>query len=421
MALTPFRSAQDPADSSTAATPPEVRRRMQPNRLLIIDDEADVASLVAKAARRCDYDVATATRADEFYKLYGSWLPTHVILDLHMPGTDGVELIRFLAGEKSQAHILIMSGFDMKVLDTARRLGAERGLTMSGVLTKPIRIADLQEVLTGLKLTADVIDEEALAQALMRGELFLVYQPKIRLPSMQVAEFESLVRWRHRSGDVISPEEFIPLAERCGLIHRLTQEVAKMAFRQLREWRKNGHAVDMAVNISGKDLFDVGFADDLQSLCEHLEISPGWIILELTETAAAANAVDAMDILTRLRLMGFRLSIDDFGSGYSSLKQLHRLPFSELKVDKEFVRGCATSESDRVIVKTIVDLAHNLGLLAVAEGAEDQATMEALAALGCDCVQGYHISRPLPAEQTVPWMEQWSKRVQDLASPEAKD
>jgi EAL domain-containing protein (putative c-di-GMP-specific phosphodiesterase class I) len=138
-------------------------------------------------------------------------------------------------------------------------------------------------------------------------------------------------------------------------------------------------------------------------------VRPSWVTLELTETAAAANAADAIDILTRLRLMGFHLSIDDFGTGYSSLTQLHRLPFSELKIDKEFVGGCATSEENRVIVKTIVDLAHNLGLSVVAEGAEDEPTVDHLRMLRCDYVQGYYYSRPLEPDQTVRWMDGWAK------------
>jgi EAL domain-containing protein (putative c-di-GMP-specific phosphodiesterase class I) len=152
----------------------------------------------------------------------------------------------------------------------------------------------------------------------------------------------------------------------------------------------------------------VRFADDLAALCGKFAVKPEWLTLELTETAAAENAVDAMDILARLRLMGFHISIDDFGTGYSSMKQLQRLPFSELKVDMEFVRECAVSKDARTIVKTIIDLAHNLGLRAVAEGAEDQKTLDVLSEFGCDLVQGYVISRPLAAEQVRAWLTNWT-------------
>lgn len=167
----------------------------------------------------------------------------------------------------------------------------------------------------------------------------------------------------------------------------------------------------MAFNISGRNLSNVGFADELASFCQNFGVRLEWVTLELTETAAAANAANAMDILSRLRLKGCRISIDDFGTGYSSMKQLQRLPFSELKVDMEFVKGCVASAGDRIIVKAIIDLAHNLGLTAVAEGVEDQATLEVLAELGCDLAQGYFISRPLSAERTADWVRNCASGV----------
>ncbi|HXQ66125.1 MAG TPA: EAL domain-containing response regulator [Alphaproteobacteria bacterium] len=375
-----------------------------PNRLLIIDDDPQVARFVAKVAKACDYEAITTTSAEDFRARHGTWHPTHIVMDLQMPNTDGVELIRFLAAEKSKARLLIMSGQDVKVIEAVKHLGKERGLTMAGILSKPIRAAELRAILTNLKLASDVVDEDALARAIQNGELFLLYQPKIEVHSRRLAGFEALVRWQHPSRGIIPPTEFIPLAEQSGLIDRLTQEVAKLALHQLSLWRGQNLEVGVAFNISGRNLSNVGFADELASFCRNFGVRLEWVTLELTETAAAANAANAMDILSRLRLKGCRISIDDFGTGYSSMKQLQRLPFSELKVDMEFVRGCVASAGDRIIVKAIIDLAHNLGLIAVAEGVEDQATLEVLAELGCDLAQGYFISRPLSAEQTAEWV-----------------
>ncbi len=388
---------------------------MAANRLLIIDDEQDIANLVAKVARTCNYDVKCTSDAAEFKALHAEWRPTHVSLDLHMPGTDGVEIIRFLAGEKSSAQILVMSGFDAKVVESARRLGAERGLNMVGSLLKPLRVADLQKMLNSLKIDEQEIDEQSILHAIENRELFLVYQPKVRVSEMSVTQFEALVRWRHPTRGEIYPNEFIPVAERAGLINLLTREVARMAMQQVSAWRAAGLTVNVAVNISGKDLSDVSFADELNRLCTEYKVQSKWVTLELTETVAAANAADAIDILTRLRLMGFNLSIDDFGTGYSSLTQLHRLPFSELKIDKEFVADCATSDENRVIVKTIVDLAHNLSLSVVAEGAENKATVDHLTLLRCDYVQGYYFSKPLRAEDIVQWLEGWATQRQARA------
>ena len=392
---------------------------MASNRLLIIDDEPDISTLVAKVARTCNYEVKCTSDAGEFRTLHSEWRPTHISLDLHMPGTDGVEIIRYLAGEKSGAQILVMSGFDAKVVESARRLGAERGLTMAGALLKPLRVADLQKVLTSLKIDEQEIDDRAILHAIENRELYMVYQPKVRVSEMSVTQFEALARWRHPTRGDVFPNEFIPIAERAGLINALTREVARIALQQVGAWRANGLMVNVAINISGKDLSDVSFADELNRLCNEYKVQPKWITLELTETVAAANAADAIDILTRLRLMGFNLSIDDFGTGYSSLTQLHRLPFSELKIDKEFVSDCATSDENRVIVRTIVDLAHNLSLSVVAEGAENKETVDHLTMLRCDYVQGYYFSKPLRSEDIAQWMENWAKkqsRVSDSAA-----
>lgn len=383
---------------------------MSNNRLLIIDDEPDISILVAKVAKSSGYEAQYTASADEFRALHAEWRPTHVSLDLHMPGTDGIEIIRYLASERSRAQVIVMSGFDTKVVESARRLGTERGLTMVGALTKPVRVADLQKFLQSLKIDEDVIDEKALVGAVEHRELFMLYQPKVKIQGMEVAHFEALVRWRHPSRGIIGPDQFVPLAERAGLITAMTREVARMVVGQIGAWRENGLPAEVAINISGKDLSDVGFADELNQLCHSADVKPDWITLELTETAAAANAADAIDILTRLRLMGFRLSIDDFGTGYSSLTQLHRLPFSELKIDKEFVVSCALSDGDRVIVKTIIDLAHNLGLSVVAEGAEDGPTVDHLRMMRCDYVQGYFFSRPLQTDQVATWMDGWAKQ-----------
>lgn len=383
-------------------------RTMSQDRLLIIDDDPDVAAFVAEVARTCDFEATVTSRAEEFRERHRAWQPTHVMLDLHMPETDGVELIRFLAAEGSRAQVVLMSGFDARVLESVRRLGTERGLSMAAVVTKPMGVAELRETLNRLKSVGEVIDGTALALAIDKGELVLTYQPKIELASHRVAGFEALVRWMHPTRGMLSPAVFIPLAERTDMIKRVTREVARIALSQLRVWRDEGLEVAVAINVSGKDLSEVRFADDLSGLCAELGVKPKWLTLELTETAAAANAVDAMDILARLRLMGFHISIDDFGTGYSSMKQLQRLPFSELKVDMEFVRECAVSKDARTIVKTIIDLAHNLGLRAVAEGVEDEKTLAILSEFGCDLAQGYFISRPLAVEQVRAWLTTWA-------------
>jgi EAL domain-containing protein (putative c-di-GMP-specific phosphodiesterase class I)/CheY-like chemotaxis protein len=379
------------------------------SRLLIIDDNADLAAFVAKVARSCDYEVSVTSHAQEFCDLHQSWQPSHVLMDLEMPGTDGVELLRYLASEKSQAIVLLMSGHSLKVLESARRVAVERGLSVGPMISKPVRVAVLREMLLSVNTDQTAAVEHDLETAIRTGGLSCEFQPKVSLDSSKLVGFEALARWQHPTRGMVPPAEFITIAERSGLMSELTREVAKSAFKQLGIWRKQGLPAGLAINISATNLSDVRFADDLSDYCREFEVQPDWLTLELTETAAAANAADAMDILTRLRLKGFSLSIDDFGTGYSSLKQLQRLPFSELKVDIEFVRECVVSKDAYTIVRATVDLAHSLGLSAVAEGVENRATLDVLTRLGCDIAQGYHIGRPLPPAQVCEWATGWTK------------
>ena len=380
-----------------------------PSRLLIIDDNPDLAAFVAKVAKSCAYEVSVTSRAEEFRDLHQTWRPSHVLMDLEMPGTDGVELLRYLASEKSPAMVLLMSGHSLKVLESARRVAMERGLSVGPMISKPMGVAALRQILSSVNPDQTASVEHDLEAAIRNGGLSCEFQPKVALNSFKLVGFEALARWQHPTRGMIPPLEFIAVAERSGLMDDLTRAVAKSAFKQLGVWRNHGLPAGLAINISATNLSDVRFADDLSDYCREFGVQPDWLTLELTETAAAANAADAMDILTRLRLKGFSLSIDDFGTGYSSLKQLQRLPFSELKVDIEFVRECTVSKDAYTIVRATVDLAHSLGLLAVAEGVEDRATLDVLTRLGCDIAQGYHIGRPLPPAQISEWAAGWTK------------
>jgi EAL domain-containing protein (putative c-di-GMP-specific phosphodiesterase class I) len=189
-----------------------------------------------------------------------------------------------------------------------------------------------------------------------------------------------------------------------GIMDALTSAVIDLAIDQLARWKATTSAVSVAINVSGQNLDSGEFVDQLTRRSAATGLEPESLAVELTETAAMRNPVRAMEMLTRLRLKGFHLSLDDFGTGYSSLVQLQRLPFSELKIDRAFVMGCHTSHQSRVIVKTMIDLAHNLGLITVAEGVDCVDHIRVLQQLGCDIVQGYFIGRPMTAEAATEWM-----------------
>jgi EAL domain-containing protein (putative c-di-GMP-specific phosphodiesterase class I)/ActR/RegA family two-component response regulator len=370
------------------------------DRLLLIDDEPAFGQIVKKVAEASGFDVVLSDDPSVFMNTARQWHPTVIMLDLKMPGTDGVQLLRSLAADNCPAHIVLTSGSDEKILDAALQLGRERGLKMSEALPKPMRVENLQERLAGFKRAARPLVSDDLAVALAAGQLFLEYQPKLDCRLGRITGAEGLVRWRHPVQGVIGPGQFIALAEESGLIHGVTDWVIATAASQAARWRADHINIEIAVavNFSASDLTDLDLPERLEQHCINAAIEPALLTLELTETGAMREAIQMMDVLTRLRLKGFKLSIDDFGTGYSSLVQLQKAPFSEVKIDLSFVRQMMTNTSCRVIVEIIIDLARKLGLKSVAEGVEDNTTLKALMEMGCDVAQGYYISRPIAPE-----------------------
>jgi EAL domain-containing protein (putative c-di-GMP-specific phosphodiesterase class I) len=238
------------------------------------------------------------------------------------------------------------------------------------------------------------IDVNALRRAVAERELFLEYQPKITLATGALAGVEALVRWRHPQLGRVPPSEFVPLAESTGTIELLTRWVVGACGRQWVEWRDAGLTVPISFNVSALNLAHADFPDTVDEILRDAGADCVNFEVELTESATQ-NTVNLLDTLTRLRLRGVRISLDDFGTGYSSLLQLQRLPFSAIKIDRSFVIDAERSEDCRVIIRSIIDLAHNLGLESVAEGVESESALKLLYDLGCDAAQGYHIGRPM--------------------------
>lgn len=252
--------------------------------------------------------------------------------------------------------------------------------------------------------------------AIQRGELVLHYQPKAEMATGRVTGVEALVRWRHPERGLLLSDEFIPLAEPTSLMLPLTLHVTDQALRQCRAWRDQGLELSVAVNLSLRNLEDPRLPDHLARLLERWGLEPSCLELEVTESAIVEEPARVMGVMTRLAGMGLQLSIDDFGTGYSSLAYLKRLPVSTLKVDKSFVLGMVEDENDAVIVRSTIDLGRNLGLRVVAEGVETAELWDRVAELGCDVAQGYHISRPVPADQVAEWMARWRPRMRETSS-----
>lgn len=243
-----------------------------------------------------------------------------------------------------------------------------------------------------------------LRRAMERGELVLHYQPKASLRTGEIHCVEALVRWQHPERGLLLPAEFVPLAEHTGLMRPLTHCVLEQAIRQCRKWDDEGVCLDIAVNLSARDLLDLELPDKVATLLERWGVAPARLELEVTESTILADPLRARAVLTRLGESGVRVAIDDFGSGYTSLGYLKRLPVDVLKIDRSFVLNMGAEDQDAVIVRTAIELGHNLGLEVVAEGVESADTWNELRRLGCDLAQGYFLSTPMPPAELATWL-----------------
>ncbi|GAB3193790.1 hypothetical protein GCM10027261_10280 [Geodermatophilus arenarius] len=243
-----------------------------------------------------------------------------------------------------------------------------------------------------------------LRTALATGGIEVHVQPQARTTTGEVVSVEALVRWDHPETGRISPEEFVPIAERTGLIGALTTRVLDRSLAACAAWRAAGHDLGIAVNLSARSLHDADLVDEVARLLARYGVPAGRLTLEVTEGSVMADPARAIALLHQLRDLGVRLSVDDFGTGYSSLSYLKRLPVHEVKIDRSFVTGLQNGSEDVAIVRAVTDLGRHLGLEVVAEGVEDAATWELLREMGCDLVQGWHLSRPMPAAELLPWL-----------------
>ena len=259
---------------------------------------------------------------------------------------------------------------------------------------------------------------ESFERALARQKLRLVYQPKVSLKDGRLTRVEALVRWDDPERGPVSPSRFVPLAEKHGLIDQLTEWGLKTTLNQWKIWHEQGLKTRLAFNISAISLQRLDFPDMVERLCREMEVPTDRLVLELTE-GATQQFVKLMDTLTRFRIKGIGLAIDDFGTGYSSLLQLRQLPFTELKIDRCFVADLPAAHDSRLIVKTIIDLAHGLGLVATAEGVETIEQLRLIRELGCDVVQGFLIAPPLEPGELISWNEDFKRRWPELLSDES--
>ncbi len=395
------------------------------NRVFIVDDDRLTCNLLKTIVEPIFKQVEIFQHPREFLTL--DLKPEDIILlDLMMPEMDGIEVIRHLAQQNCQASLMLISGYDSGVLHSAETLALRCGLNVTKTFTKPINTNVLTHLLTTLsdkqtqkefsatnndefkqKTFEFIPTEKDLRDAIDNKQLVLYYQPQINMKTQRIHGAEALIRWLHPEFGLIPPDKFIALAEQTGLIEQLTEVVIQLAISQSVHWQKVDKAIRLSINISAQNINSLKLPEQLKMLVKQYELDPSLIVLELTESTLMGSEVTSLDILTRLRLKGFQLSIDDFGTGYSSLSQLHKIPFTELKIDQSFVANMKEEKESKAIVETCIMLAHKLNMEVVAEGVEDKQTWDLLLAEECDIAQGYYIAKPMPAFEFDKWQCEW--------------
>lgn len=399
---------------------------MTPNdlRLLVIDDDPAICQLLSDLAIAFGYDTTTASTPDEiFERLGGSY--ALIMLDLSLGETDGMRVMRALAEEQPGANLVLLTGADTSVLQGARRVAELSGFRVVASVSKPASISDLEDILRPAAdyldpqhagSTADEPDEEAqlalrVGAALDKGSLHLLYQPIVAVHDNQIRGAEALVRLAIEGYETLSPEIWVPIVERMGRSSDLLDHVLRMAAHDRITVPSLRALETISVNVSVLDLADLGLPERAERVLGRACPPDRWV-LEITETAEVDKLADALDVLIRLRLKGFGLAADDFGSGSSTLARLREYPFTSLKADRRFVRTeHHDNEHAENMLRAAVDLGAALGLRVVAEGVETEEELMLARDVGCDLAQGYYIGRPVRAEAFGILVASWSVRI----------
>ena len=389
------------------------------DRIVVIDDDRVVGEIVSALAKGMGLECDVARTPDDFFKCVGPNTAI-ILLDLVMPEMDGIEILRLLGEQNCKARIILMSGINIRVIETAKKLAQSLGLSVVGHLQKPFPITQLQEIL-GANIVPDspaaqadtrreqhlTISDEDLRRAFDRDEFVLFYQPQINIASGIVTGVEALSRWQHPEFGLVFPDNFISRIENLELMDRFCWITAERALNEVKQFSApNGYIPRLAINVSVSSLRDLKFPDIFMNLARKYDFPAERIVLEITESGLMEFSL-ALDVLTRLRMRNFQLSIDDFGTGYSMMKQLQNVPAIELKIDKTFVQNMHANHADLVMVEKIIEMGHELEMEVIAEGVETEDQFKLLREKGCDGVQGFLFSRALPPKEILRWLERY--------------
>jgi len=354
-----------------------------------------------------------------------------VFIDLEMPIMDGVELSRKIAKEQLAKSVIILSSKDPSLISSIGTMAESDGLNVLGTFKKPMQVKDLENSLNRLTSNNNAIESHKIynrlelsdiVNGIKEQQITLCYQPKLTCKGLLLKGVEALARWNHPKLGFVSPVEFITAAEEFGIISELTHYLFDIALKQKVHWRDHGVNFHLAFNLSPLSLADNGLADKILTQVELHQIEPKEIVLEVTENAICGEISTAIETLAKLRLKGFKLAIDDYGTGFANAQQLSRVPATELKLDRILVDNVATRPQQLAILRSTVNLAKDLGLNTVAEGVESFDDFKLLLKLNVDLVQGYYFAKPMDAKTLVHWLQvDLAKIRRDLLEKQAQE
>jgi len=396
--------------------------------IYLVDDDENYLELMQAMTDAAGYN-SVAFASGEQFLLAPVTDNDLVVLDLNMPDKDGIEVMRELADNNLSPTFILISGFDERVLHSAKQLAESKQLQVAKILSKPINTEEFIDELTEvhrrceeaytlkqipgiqvIKKPDDAITVDELKQAINKYELIVHVQPQVRFDDGKLSGAEVLVRWQHPVRGLVFPDEFIPLAEDHHMMGPLTENVILESIKAYKQLKAARIDIQLSINLSGQNINDLALPEKLGLLLKGHDIQPEAFMLELTESEILTDTSAALDIFNRLRMKGFSLSIDDFGTGDSSLKKLYQSPFSELKIDQHFVSRMEKDDEAVAIARICILLANEFKMHTVAEGVETQAIWDKLKALGCEIAQGYFIARPMPVEAFIEFCQNYNER-----------
>jgi len=393
---------------------------LAPSDVLVIDDDPLLRAIAASYFRaKGSQTIKTAEDGVVALEILDKTKepPGLILVDLNMPNIDGLQFLRLLKQRDFKGPVIILSSEHQSIISMAEKLAKSHELNIVAALSKPLKHMELDDVLLNLKQPAitslaapqQKITEKELRCAIGSGAIVPWYQPKIDTQNGQIVGVEALARWVHPEFGVINPDDFIPLAEQTGLIKVLTQKIIQQAIKDAKRFTRLRLNLKIAINLSVKVLDDLELPDQIAWLVDEADLDARMFTFEITESGIVERDAVPIEVLARLRMLRFGLSIDDFGTAYSNLEHLMQFPFTELKIDRMFVSNALSDQKAMASVETSISLARKLGLSIVAEGVETMEDKKYLTNLGVDELQGFLFAKALPFEMLIDYIFNWTK------------